>query len=324
MKRGRDKMPSAIIVGATGQDGTFLYHHLEEKKYSLLGIGRRKVITNIKDWDGPRTCDICNFEEVIRIVQELQPDEIYHLAAVHHSSQDPVTEPVNLLHQSYDVNVVSLFNFLEAIRQFSPHTKLFYAASSHIFGKPTDEPQDENTLINPLAIYGITKASGMYLCRMYRSVHHVFASVGILYNHESWLRGEQFVSQKIVKGAINCQKNPQNRVILGDLAVEVDWGFAPDYVDAIHRIVLHTEADDFIIATGEKHTVEEFVSIAFDTLGLDWREYVEERKEIITRTTAALVGNPAKLMRITGWKRSITFSDMVKLLVEKTGEQNER
>ncbi|MDO9036408.1 MAG: GDP-mannose 4,6-dehydratase [Methanoregula sp.] len=317
-------MPIAIIVGATGQDGTFLYNLLEGKKYSILGIGRRSIITNIKDWDGSKTFDICNFEEVAHIVQVLQPDEIYHLAAIHHSSQDPVAEPVNLLHQSYDVNVVSLFNFLEAIRRFSPNTKIFYAASSHIFGKPIDEPQDENTVINPVSVYGITKASGLHLCRMYRSVHHVFASVGILYNHESWLRGEQFVSQKIVKGAINCKKNPLNRVILGDLSVEVDWGFALDYVDAMHRIVLHTEADDFIIATGEKHTVEEFVSIAFAALGLDWRGFVEERKEIITRTTVALVGNPAKLMRKTDWKRAITFSDMVKLLVKKTGEYDER
>lgn len=317
-------MPSAIIVGATGQDGTFLYHLLEGKKYSLLGIGKQRVITNIKDWDGKKTVDICNFEDVTQIVQKLQPDEIYHFAAVHNSSQDPVAEPVNLFHQSYDVNVLSLFNFLEAIRQFSPSTKLFYAASSHIFGKPIDEPQDENTVINPLAIYGVTKATGVYLCRMYRSVHHVFASVGILYNHESWLRGEQFVSQKIVNGAINCKKNPQKRVILGDLAVVVDWGFAPDYVDAIHRILHHTEADDFIIATGEKHTVEDFVRIAFDTLGLDWRDFVEERKEIITRETVALVGNPAKLITKTGWKRSVTFSDMVILLVRKSGEHDER
>lgn len=324
MKQGSDKMPSAIIVGSTGQDGTFLYHLLEGKKYSLLGIGSRSVITNIKDWDGQETFDICNFEQVAHVVKKLQPDEIYHLAAVHHSSQDPVVELVNLFHQSYDVNVLSTFNFLEAIRQFSPHTKLFYAASSHIFGKPTDEPQDENTLINPLAVYGVTKASGVYLCRMYRSVHHVFASVGILYNHESWLRGEQFVSQKIVKGAINCKNNPKNRVILGDLAVEVDWGFAPDYVDAMHRILALDEPDDFIVATGDRHTVEEFAHIAFDAVGLNWRDFVEEHKEIITRPKNPLIGNPAKLVEKTGWKPSVDFPGMVRALVKRAEEEHGR
>jgi GDPmannose 4,6-dehydratase len=313
-------MPIAIIVGATGQDGTLLYQLLKEKKYTILGIGRQRVITTNIEWDGASSIDICNFEIVSQIVQKLQPDEIYHLAAVHHSSEDHIVDSIHLLNQSYEVNVLSLFNFLEAIHQFSPNTKLFYAASSHIFGKPSKEPQDENTIINPLAIYGITKASGMYLCRRYRSVHHVFASVGILYNHESWLRGEQFVSQKIVRGAVMCKKNPHYRIILGDLAVEVDWGFAPDYVDAMHRIVMLPEADDFIIATGEKHTVEDFVEIAFETLGLDWRGFVDERKEIITRPAVALVGNPAKIMRKTGWKRSVTFSEMVTLLVKKTGE----
>lgn len=317
-------MPIAIIVGVTGQDGTLLYRVLEEKKYSILGIGRNKVISNKKTWEKYGLIDICDFRAVSKLVQEVQPEEIYHLAAVVHSSQDHIVDPVGLLNQSYQVNVLSLFYFLEAIRQFSPHTKLFYAASSHIFGKPFVEPQDENTIINPLTIYGITKANGVYLCRMYRSVHNVFASVGILYNHESWLRGEQFVSQKIVKGVIKCKENPNYRLVLGDLSVKVDWGFAPDYVDAMHRILKLSESNDFIIATGEKHTVEEFVRIAFDTVGLDWREFVEERNEIITRITVPLVGCPNNLMKKTGWKKSLDFSGMVQALVKKAEEAHER
>jgi GDPmannose 4,6-dehydratase len=317
-------MSRAIIVGATGQDGTYLYRLLEEKQYQVLGIGRHRVITNHKEWADKTVSDISRFEEVSEIVRKIQPDEIYHLAAIHQSSEDPLTDAVTLFSQSYAVNVVSLFNFLEAIRQYSPKTRLFYAASSHIFGRPENVPQDENTPINPLGIYAITKVSGLHLCRMYRTVYQVFASVGILYNHESPLRGEQFVSRKIVQGAIRCKKDPAHRLVLGDLAAEVDWGYAPDYVEAMHRIMKLKEADDFIIATGEKHTVEDFVRTAFETLGLDWREFVTERKKVITRPAVAFMGNPAKLVRKTGWKRSVTFSDMVKLLVESAGEHDGR
>lgn len=317
-------MLRAIIIGATGQDGTYLYRLLEEKQYLVIGIGRNRVITNNKEWTGENATDISSFEKVANLVRKIQPDEIYHLAAVHQSSEDPITDPVTLISQSYEVNVLSLFNFLEATRQFSPKTRLFYAASSHIFGKPQHEPQDETTLINPLGIYGITKTSGLYLCRMYRNVYHIFASVGILYNHESPLRGDQFVSQKIVQGAVKCKKDPAHRLVLGDLTVEVDWGYAPDYVDAMHRILNLSVADDFVIATGEKHTVGDFVRIAFDTLGLDWREFVDERKEIITRLSVPFVGNPAKLVKATGWKRTYAFSDMVKFLVKSAGEHNGR
>lgn len=204
----------------------------------------------------------------------------------------------------------------------SPQTRLFYAASSHIFGKPDTEPQDENTRIQPLNIYAVTKVTGLNLCRMYRTVHQIFVSVGILYNHESPLRGGQFVSQKIARGAVMCRKDPSHRLVLGDLKGEVDWGFAPDYVDAMQRIMNLPEADDFVIATGEKHTVEDFVRIAFDSLGLDWRVFVTERKGIITRPTVALVGNAAKLTMKTGWQRSVTFSDMVKKLVESAGRKD--
>jgi GDPmannose 4,6-dehydratase len=310
-------MPRAIIIGATGQDGTYLYRLLEEKKYHVLGIGRHQIITNRNDWTDKTAFDITCFEEVSELVRKIQPDEIYHLAAVHQSSEDPITNMVTQYSQSHAVNVVSLFNFLEVIRLYSPKTKLFYAASSHIFGKPEYEPQDENSPINPLSLYAITKVSGLHLCRMYRTVHQVFASVGILFNHESHLRGKQFVSRKIIDGAIRCKKDPKHQLVLGDLTGVVDWGYAPDYVDAMYRIVNLPEAEDFIIATGEKHTVEDFVRITFHTIGLDWRHFVKERKEIITRPPIAFVGNPAKLVKKTGWKRSVTFSEMVQLLIKE-------
>jgi len=315
-------MPSAIIIGATGQDGTYLYRLLEEKKYLILGIGRQRILTNNKDWVDLNRTDITNPLEVLDMVRKVCPDEIYHLAAIHQSAEDPITDPVTLFNRSFEINVLSLFNVLEAIRQISPKTRLFYAASSHVFGRPEKELQDENTPLSPQSIYGITKASGLYLCRMYRSVHRVFASAGILYNHESPLRAEQFVSRKIIKGAVRCKNDPEYRIFLGDLSVEVDWGYAPDYAEAMYRVVHLPEPDDFVIATGEKHSVEEFVKIAFESLGLNWRCFVTERKEIITRPAVPLVGNPEKLIRKTGWRRSVTFSEMVHLLVKKEEEDH--
>jgi GDPmannose 4,6-dehydratase len=317
-------MPRAIITGATGQDGTLLYRLLEEKNYEIFGLGRVRIITNNEPWKDSRTVDISNFHEVSALIRSIQPDEIYHLAAVHQSSEDPVMDPVTLFSQSFSVNVVSLFNFLEAVRQFSPETRLFYAASSHIFGIPEAEPQDENTPVRPTNIYAVTKAAGLNLCRMYRTVHQVFASAGILYNHESPLRGDQFVSQKIVRGAVRCRNDPSYRLVLGDLKGEVDWGYAPDYVDAMFRILSLSEADDFVVATGEKHTVEDFARIAFEALGLDWREFVTERRGIITRPAVALVGNPAKLVGKTGWQHSVTFAGMVKKMVESAGGNDGR
>jgi GDPmannose 4,6-dehydratase len=323
MSDGLRDMPSAIIIGAMGQDGTYLYRLLDEKKYLIYSIGRQRSLTNNNDWTGFDHPDITNPEEVLDIVRKVRPDEIYHLAAVHQSSEDPVADPVTLFIQSYDVNVMSLLNVLEAIRQISPKTRLFYAASSHIFGRPEQEPQDENTSFNPLSIYGITKASGIFLCRMYRSAHGIFSSVGILYNHESPLRGEQFVSQKIVQGAVRCKKDPGHRLVLGDLSVEVDWGYAPDYVEAMHRIICLPEPDDFVIATGEKHRVEDFVRIAFESVGLNWQDFVKERENIITRPSVGFVGSPAKLIKRTGWNRSVAFDEMVKLLVTSAEEHEE-
>lgn len=308
-------MPRAVIIGTTGQDGTLLFQLLDRKGYQILGIGRTKILTNCADWNDHPAVDINDFQQVSALIQKIQPDEIYHLAAVHQSSEDPVPDPVSLFKQSYQVNVISLVHVLESIRQCSPRSRLFYAASSHIFGRPATEPQDESTPLNPLNSYAISKVSGLYLCRLYRSIHQVFAAVGILYNHESPLRGEQFVSSKIAQGVIRCRNDPVFRLELGDLSAEVDWGYAPDYVEAMHRIVNLPDPDDFVIATGEKHRVEDFVRIAFESQGMNWRDHVIERKDIITRPPVARVGNSAKLVKAAGWKRSVTFPEMVRLLV---------
>jgi GDPmannose 4,6-dehydratase len=228
-------------------------------------------------------------------------------------------ENTELFRESFRVHVFALINFLEAMRIFAQEGRLFYAASSHVFGNTPIKLQTEETPFNPAGIYGITKAAGIYACRFYRNQYQLFASAGILYNHESQYRQSTFVTTKIIEGAINIKKGRQNNLLLGNLDAEVDWGYAPDYVDAFQRILASPEPDDFIIATGEKHTVRDFVEITFGYLGLDWKKYVEEDAKIIFKSGATLVGNPQKLTQITGWKPSVDLRGMIKLLLQSRG-----
>jgi len=249
---------------------------------------------------------------------------VYHLAAFHHSSEDIICEAGDLWQQSYPVNTQSLLILLEAIRLYSPHARLFYAGSSHIFGNPTHEPQDETTPVNPVTIYGITKAMGLFLSRFYREKFGLFIAVGILYNHESIYRDEKYLSKKIIKSAIQISKSKQEKLIIGNLNAVADWGYAPDYVIAMKQILSLSNPDDFIIASGEKHTVQEFIDIAFQELQLDWKDYVEEQQDILTRQMSGLIGNAGKLREQTGWSPSVTFHDMVRKLLHEALEQHER
>ena len=310
-------MKRSVIVGCAGQDGTILHQFLSGKKHELIGISRDRI-TYSACVAGIDKIDIANTDEVYRLVDSLKPHEIYHLAAVHSSSEwkDAPIDNAELYRSSHSVNVLSLVNFLEAIRKYSPETRLFYAASSHVFGNEAGDLQDESTPINPNSIYGITKAAGLFACRFYRNEYRIFASTGILYNHESSLRQEQFISKKIIRGAVDVKKGKKAKLALGDLDAEIDWGYAPDYVVAMYRILDSSAPGDFIIATGQKHTVRDFVEVAFGYLGLDWRSYVERDPSIIIKSRICLVGNPAKLMNVTGWKPSVGFDQMVRLLVD--------
>jgi GDPmannose 4,6-dehydratase len=310
-------MKKAVIVGCNGQDGRLLYDFLQRRNYELLGIARTSVRGSKQGWDTP--IDISNTESIFQVINIFKPDEIYYLAAIHRSSENGPVEDMKSIQESYEVHVLSLVNFLEAIRRFSSGTRLFYAASSHIFGESTVGIQDENTPINPNSIYGITKAAGLFTCRFYRKRYSIFASVGILYNHESPLRSEAFVSKKIIKGAINIKNGKQRKLILGNLDGEVDWGYAPDYVEAMYRLLNIQISDDFIIATGIKHKVFDFVRTAFEYLDLDWTEHVEKDPTIIRKGNGHRVGNPAKLMTLAGWKPSVDFKEMIWILMEEEG-----
>ncbi len=299
-------MSTALVIGAGGQDGRLLTEQLTAAGWRVSGLLRTRGDAILADAKLTR-------DQVVSV----NPQHIYYLAGHHHSSQDEPPEPAELFRASFAAHVDGLVNVLEAMRLVVPQARLFYGASSHVFGsQPATPVQDESTPLNPDNVYGISKAAGVHACRLYRNDHGVFASAGYLYNHESPYRRPEFVTTKIIRAAIDISRGKRDLLVLGDLSAQVDWGWAPDYVDAMTRILNLERPDDFIIATGEPHTVGDFAQIAFATVGLDWREHVEENPGIITKRKLGLVGNPAKLKAATGWSPTVTFEQMVRKLVE--------
>lgn len=308
-------MQSALIVGAAGQDGCLLARHLLDRGYVVRGWTRSKPAR-------PLACecaqiDLVNPAAVERELWNWQPDEIYYLAAFHHSTEDAIElSAEELTRRSFEVHVTGLRHVLNALQSFSPATRLFYAASSHVFGPAITESQNEQTPFAPSSAYGTSKAAGIECCRRFREAG-LFAATGILFNHESSLRKASFLSQKVVQGALRAHRDPRFKLVLGDLEAQVDWGYAPDYVDAMSRILQLPAADDFVIASGETHTVREFARIAFNAVGLNWEEHVETKSALVRRNVRPLCGDARKLRRATGWAPSMSFKEMVTLLVQE-------
>lgn len=314
-------MSKAVIVGHTGQDGTYLWKLLNSKNYNLTGVSGTGVLSSKKGTLPP--IDIRQYTEVEELIKHEKPDELYYLAAVHQSSADKKMEEGELFQKSIDINSKAFINFLEAVRLHSPQTKIFYAASSHIFGETQSQMQDETTPLNPNCIYGITKTMGIRACYFYRDNHNIFASVGIFYNHESPLRASKYVSKKIVETAVAIKRGLADKLILGNLDHRVDWGHAPDYVEAAYRILQLSQPDIFIISSGVTHTIEDFIEGVFASLGLDWHKYVELNPNLITKKQKQnLAGNHQKLQDATGWKNSVTFNELIKILVDAELEKH--
>lgn len=296
-------MNRALVIGSRGQDGVLLTSLLVDRGWEVSGLARGDL-------------DVCHFPSVKEVLSSGY-DHVYYLAAYHQSSQDSALACERELYEkSTQVHVEGLLNFLDAIRSVAPTTRVFYAASSLVFGSPDHELQDEATPLNPRCIYGITKSNGIQLCRYFREKYGVFASVGILFNHESPLRQRKFVIPKIIHGAIAISRGSTQKLQLGDLSARVDWGYAPDYVEAMHRILCLDSPDDFVIATGETHSVQEVVEIAFGHLGFDWREHIVESPSILTRCRPALCGDSSKVRQATGWHPSLAFQPMILRLLE--------
>ena len=307
-------MKKALIIGHSGQDGTYLYHYLNSLNYDIIGISSKTYRSDSTSISA--TIDITNKREVGELLRFFEPDEIYFFAAVHQSSVDLVQDDYQLFQNSFQINVLALTNFLEAISKYVMKSRLFYAASSHIFGNPTTAIQDENIPLNPTCIYGITKTAGIQLCRFYYSKFNVYASVGVFYNHESPLRPSNFVSKKIVESAVAIKYNKMDKLFLGNLEARIDWGYAPDFVEAAHKILQLEDPDKFIICTGETHSVGEFTEGVFRYLNTDWKKYVEVNPDLITKTSKNnLQGNYSKIHNATGWTPKVSFQELIEILV---------
>jgi len=313
-------MTRALIVGSGGQDGQILTTQLTAQNVAVVGLQRTRLLAPeglALAW--PKQTDVTKYDEVEALVRLVQPEQIYYLAAYHHSSEDLEQDETTLFERSYQVHVQGLVNTLEAMRVHSPESRLFYAASSHVFGYPQVPVQDESTPFEPRCAYGITKTAGIHACRFYREHRGVYAAVGILYNHESPLRAHKFVSQRIVQGALRVLRGlsdgESQKLVLGSLASATDWGYAPDYVDAMRRILGSPTPEDFVIATGVRHTVRDFAEAIFDELGLRWEDHVEEQPGLLRKVERTLTGDASKLRAKTGWQPSVTFREMAKILV---------
>src|SRR5215218_9936300 len=267
-------MPTALITGITGQDGSYLAEHLLELGYSVVGVTRRTStytggrIEHLRDHIEVTSADLLDQTSLLAVVDRVQPDEVYNLAAqsfVPASFEQPVL--------TGEFTALGVTRLLEAVRLAKPDARVYQASSSEMFGKVQAVPQHEATPFYPRSPYGISKLYGHWITVNYRESYGLHASCGILFNHESPRRGETFVTRKITRAAGRIKLGLQKKLYLGNLDAKRDWGFAGDYVEAMWRMLQQETPDDFVIATGETHTVREFLEVVFGHLGLDYREY---------------------------------------------------
>ena len=306
---------TAIIIGFLGQDGKILSKYLLDLNYRIIGLDKNKTFDSAKTLR--KKINILDKDNVFSLIKKVKPDEIYYLAAFHKSSEEKELDAIHELEISLKINVLSLIYFLEGVRLFSPKSRMFYASSSLIFGNQSPIKKNEKTPRKPENIYGITKNSGTDLCKLYREKHGVFASVGILFNHESEYRNKNFVSMKIIKNALDIKNKKKKKLIIGNLSASVDWGCAHDYIKAIHLILQNNNPDDFIIASGKNHSIKDFIEITFKYLSLDWKKYVKEEQKIIKEKRQSSSGDWNKIYRVTGWRPETNFKRMIINIIKK-------
>ncbi|MFN2589026.1 MAG: GDP-mannose 4,6-dehydratase [Actinomycetota bacterium] len=321
----------ALITGVTGQDGSYLAELLLSKGYDVHGLIRRSSSFNTHRLDpiyrdphesGVRFLmhygDLSDSGSLVNLIRELEPDEIYHLGAQTH-----VKVSFEIPEYTADATGMGTIRMLEAIRASGVDTRFYQASSSEMFGA-TPPPQNEQTPFYPRSPYGVSKLFAYWAAVNYREAHGLFATNGILFNHESPRRGETFVTRKITRAVARIKTGIQQELYLGNLDSKRDWGYAPDYVDAMWRMLQQETPEDFVIATGEAHTPREFCELAFGHVGLDWERYVEVDPRYFRPTEVDyLLGDASKAKAVLGWEPTVRFEELVRLMVDADVKQLE-
>lgn len=316
-------MPRALITGITGQDGLYLAELLLNKGYEVFGMIRgqnnpkmelvRSGVPEVKLLAG----DLSDVSGLTRVLAASEPDEVYNLGAISYVAYS--WENASL---TSDVTGKGVLNMLEATRLYAgdePSSVKFYqASSSEMFGKVQEVPQSESTLLWPRSPYGVAKVFGHYMTINYRESYGMHASSGILFNHESPRRGPEFVTRKVSQAVARIKLGLQDELVLGNLDAKRDWGFAGDYVEAMWRMLQQDEADDYVIATGETHSIRELLDVAFDSVGVsDWTRYVRQDPQFMRPAEVdLLIGDPSKARAVLGWKPQVGFAELVQMMVE--------
>jgi len=301
-------MPTALITGSGGQDGVYLTRLLHTKGYTVSGID---LHGRYGEADRGYAVNLSDRRDIRSVVDESQPDEVYVLAAYQHSSERIRIAEEELVAASLDVNALALNEMLAAIAHLRPTARLLYASSSRVFGETECQMQSEDTPLNPVEPYGISKAAGMQLCRYWRRARNLFAVSAILYNHESPLRPPYFLSQKVVQAARKATQGLNSTLTLGDLSAQVDWGHAADAVRAMWIMLQQPGPADFVVATGQLHSVRDWLDEAFGLVCLDWHNTVHEDRCLLSRPSFALCGDATRLRQNTNWQPEFTFKGLV-------------
>jgi GDPmannose 4,6-dehydratase len=329
-------MPRALITGITGQDGSYLSEHLLSKGYEVYGLIRgqnnpkrqsiERTLPDVRIVEG----DLLDQASLMNVIQKAKPDEVYNLAAISF-----VALSWNQPELTGEITGLGALRLLEAIRlttgasgsraKSAKGIKFYQASSSEMFGKVRETPQNEQTPFHPRSPYGVAKAYAHYITVNYRESYNIFACSGILFNHESPRRGPEFVTRKITLGAARIKLGLQTELLMGNLDTRRDWGFAGDYVKAMHLMMQAPQADDFVIGTGETHQGKEWAELAFKHVGLDWRDYVRSDPQFMRPAEVdLLIADPSKAKKKLKWKPKVSFEELIQMMVDADLEAEAR
>ncbi len=326
-------MKKALILGVTGQDGSYLADILLEKGYQVHGLIRKSATGNTRNIDHIicnqkifninfflHRGDLADVTSLYRVISTVNPNEIYNEA-----DQDHVSWSYDMVGYSADITGAAVGRILEIIRQINPKIRYFQPCTSNMFGKTKTLKQNEDTPFNPQSPYACAKTFAYYLTRYYRETYGIFASAGIFYNHESPRRMPEYLTRKVTQAVARIAKGKQDKICLGDLSAQIDWGFAREYMEAAWQILQLDKADDFVIATGEAHSVNEWVKSAFAFVNLKPDKYVIQDPKLLRPTqTSVLVGDTTKAKKVFGFVPKVKFEGLVKLMMEADLERESR